>query len=300
MRGENETKLTQTGAVMGTPAYMAPEQAMGHRDADARTDVHAVGVMLYEMLAGKTPYYGDNYHQVLHAIIVGKPVPLEQLRPGLPSRFYAAVTRAMSADPSARFANAAAFRAALQGELPRVDDANEQPAFALPKHLVVTDLPRPANPSLATDDTAPPFPLDPRARASAPTPAGLVPQHVQAIDLDRPALELDRPPVVEQPPPPSPSRAPKTIGVVLLAAVIATGAFLGWRTWQSPRDSVIELAHVPLGARLLLDGTHIEGTRLQLPISAEAHRLEIELPHRQPRIVTFDALRSRTIDLAAP
>ncbi len=104
MRGEqNETRLTQTGAVMGTPAYMAPEQAMGHATADARTDLHAVGVMLYEMLSGKPPYAGDNYHQVLHAIIVGKPVSLAQLRPGLPPRLYAAVARAMAADPAVRF-----------------------------------------------------------------------------------------------------------------------------------------------------------------------------------------------------
>src|SRR5439155_127934 len=64
--GEAQGRLTKSGAIMGTPLYMAPEQIRGQRDLDARVDLYATGVMLYEMLAGRTPYGGHTFGQIAH------------------------------------------------------------------------------------------------------------------------------------------------------------------------------------------------------------------------------------------
>src|SRR5262249_48804158 len=83
LKREHAPRLTTTGHVIGTPLYMAPEQARGARDLDHRIDVHAVGVMLYEMLAGDLPYPGDNPNLVLFAIMNGRPIPLRDVAPAI-------------------------------------------------------------------------------------------------------------------------------------------------------------------------------------------------------------------------
>jgi serine/threonine protein kinase len=77
--------LTNTGSVMGTPYYMAPEQVFGERDIDQRADVWAFGVMLYEALSGRRPIDGENFGQLFKFIATGEVLPLEQLAPHLPA-----------------------------------------------------------------------------------------------------------------------------------------------------------------------------------------------------------------------
>jgi TolA-binding protein len=86
---------------MGTPEYMAPEQAAGH-PADPRSDIYAVGSIMYEMLGGQTPYEGDNVLEVLHKKANEPPVPLAELRPGLAPSVIALVDRAMAHMPEDR------------------------------------------------------------------------------------------------------------------------------------------------------------------------------------------------------
>ena len=76
--------LTQTGAMLGTPYYMSPEQAFGENDIDHRADVWALGVILYECLAGQRPVEGDNVGQIIKVIVTGAMVPLEKAMPSLP------------------------------------------------------------------------------------------------------------------------------------------------------------------------------------------------------------------------
>jgi len=111
--GETEApKLTMTGAVMGTPQYMSPEQARG-RHVDARTDIFAVGVCMYQALSGRLPFAGNSFNALLFAIAEEPPPPLATLRPNLDPRLTAIVERAMAKDPNARFASADEMRAAL-------------------------------------------------------------------------------------------------------------------------------------------------------------------------------------------
>ena len=94
-------RLTRPGVAMGTPEYMAPEQAAGH-PADPRSDIYAVGSIMYEMLSGTPPYEGDNVMEVLHKKANEPPRPLSELRPGLPPGVVDLVERSMARLPEAR------------------------------------------------------------------------------------------------------------------------------------------------------------------------------------------------------
>jgi tRNA A-37 threonylcarbamoyl transferase component Bud32 len=107
--------VTMTGELVGTPKYVAPEQTIGGR-ATPQSDLYAVGVLLYEMVAGVAPFAGDTPAATL-AAHQRAPVPdLRVVRPDAPAGFVAVVTRALAKDPDERFADAAEMRAALRGE----------------------------------------------------------------------------------------------------------------------------------------------------------------------------------------
>ncbi len=104
--------LTQTGAVIGTPMYMAPEQARGER-LDARCDLYSVGAIMYEMLSAQAPFAGDNYNALLFAIQQGQPTPLAELRNDIADGLMAVVERSMACDIEQRFRTAEEMSQAL-------------------------------------------------------------------------------------------------------------------------------------------------------------------------------------------
>ncbi len=116
--------MTATGAVLGTPAYMAPEQARG-APVDARVDLYALGVVMYEALSGRMPYAGNNYNAVIAAILTEDPPGLAELRPDLDPALVAVVERAMARSPDARFDSAHSMREALA---PFVHGSSHTPA----------------------------------------------------------------------------------------------------------------------------------------------------------------------------
>jgi len=102
--------LTESGVVVGTPAYMAPEQARGETTSDPRIDLWACGVVLYEMLCGTRPFEGGNYNQVLTAILTGSFAPLTARVPETAPAIDAIVARALAYDPANRFQSAIEFQ----------------------------------------------------------------------------------------------------------------------------------------------------------------------------------------------
>jgi serine/threonine-protein kinase len=106
-------RLTHTGITLGTPQYMAPEQATGGRDVDARTDVYALGAVLHEMLAGESPFAAESQHAVLRRMMTEAPTALASRRADVSSFLDAAVRRALAKRPDDRFPSAATFAAAL-------------------------------------------------------------------------------------------------------------------------------------------------------------------------------------------
>lgn len=109
---QQDATLTQTGATIGTAAYMAPEQATGQR-VGPQSDLYAVGVMLYEMLTGRLPFRGDNPVQVLYRHVSEQPVRPRELNQMIPLELEAVVLRALSKMPADRYASARQMREAL-------------------------------------------------------------------------------------------------------------------------------------------------------------------------------------------
>jgi serine/threonine protein kinase len=108
--------VTQTGAVLGTPAYMAPEQLRG-QVPDGRSDLFAVAVSLYETLAGVNPFQADELAAVLYRVVHEAPAPLAGQNPRVPPRLAAAVERALAKAPTDRFASAGELGQALTGSI---------------------------------------------------------------------------------------------------------------------------------------------------------------------------------------
>ena len=104
---------TRTGVVLGTPYYLAPEQARGSRGFDHRVDLWSMGVMFYEMLSGARPFEGENYNEILSAILMDEPRPLAEAAPHLPQRLTAIVDRALQKNPDERYATAGEMLADL-------------------------------------------------------------------------------------------------------------------------------------------------------------------------------------------
>ena len=109
-----DDRLTETGLSVGTPAYMSPEQAAGDRTLDARTDVYALGAVLYEMLAGEPPFTGPTAQAIIAKRFSGEVPRVRHVRPSVPESVEQAVLRALAPVPADRFASAAEFARALQ------------------------------------------------------------------------------------------------------------------------------------------------------------------------------------------
>ncbi|MDZ4694103.1 MAG: protein kinase [Deltaproteobacteria bacterium] len=112
------TKLTRATAIMGTPHYMAPEQAQGRIDEiESRTDQWALGCIAYEMLAGRPPFVGEDIASLLYQVIHQEPPPLDKYASELPAKAVQAIARSLSKDIQNRFATVAAFARELESSL---------------------------------------------------------------------------------------------------------------------------------------------------------------------------------------
>lgn len=109
--------ITEPGMVIGTPAYMSPEQASGESVTDARTDVYSLGIVLYEMLAGEVPFSGPTAAAVMARALTETPRPLQSVRSLVPGAVQTLVSKAMARTPADRFRSAAEFGKALDRAL---------------------------------------------------------------------------------------------------------------------------------------------------------------------------------------
>jgi serine/threonine protein kinase len=115
IRGSH-TLQTQESVLIGTPQYMSPEQAKGkNQQVDQRSDIFALGAIVYEMLSGRTAFGGDSVVSVILDVVQGTPTPLAELVPSLPPAVVAAVDRALAKAPADRFEDVGAFIGALTG-----------------------------------------------------------------------------------------------------------------------------------------------------------------------------------------
>ena len=113
----SQSVKTRTGSLMGTPLYMSPEQCKGAGALDHRTDIYSLGVMLFEMVAGRPPFVAEGVGELFAKHMLEDPPPVTEFAPATPSHVAAAIMKALAKDPQARFPDMEEFRKALVGEI---------------------------------------------------------------------------------------------------------------------------------------------------------------------------------------
>lgn len=212
------TGLTAPNAVMGTPTYMAPEQWRSE-PVDARTDVYALGVMVYQMLAGKVPFAAETPHGLMYQHLDQQPTPVRQLNPALPPAVEPVIRRALAKDRRARYASAGELARDLDRALNFPVRLPEQTVFDAPPELLDAPLDADLADALAEEDllahaddadqpdmaltnravrpSLPPAETMPPARRAAPfghrSPAANPPPAYNAPPYQAPAQSVPRP-----------------------------------------------------------------------------------------------------------
>ena len=225
-RAAQETRLTSTGAIMGTPEYMSPEQAWGE-EVGHETDLYSLAVVAYEMLSGRVPFRGTTPHAVLYKQIHEPPPPIRDSRPDLPAGVETVLSRALDKKPGQRYETAQEFvrelDLALAGTLPAA--AEEPPTLLLAADQAPSPPEQPA-----------PLPQPPRTEEPAPARTTPVPEQLAPAQVT-PAPATPAPAAPERmqeqkpashPPPPQ-RRIPRllwALGLVGLLAILAAAAGL--------------------------------------------------------------------------
>jgi len=176
------SRMTETGMSLGTPTYMSPEQAMGERTIDARSDTYALGCVLYEMLVGQPPHTGGTAQAIVAKVITEQPASIVAQRPRVPAHVEDAVLTALEKLPADRFATTAEFVAALGGHaMPvalRVDQRARRSrlrdplVLALAAAIVVLTGTAAMLISRDADNTSDPFPVRTVITADGESPIG--------------------------------------------------------------------------------------------------------------------------------
>lgn len=193
-----DTATLTSGGIVGTPAYMSPEQVYGNRDIDGRSDIYTLGVILFEMLTGRVPFSGDNPTKLMMSHVMD-PVPvIQKVNPALPPACNELIGRAMAKKPDERFSTASDLSEAL-----KATSSSQASPFPRPSQAatVVEPLPSPIK------STTPP----PSKVSSRPEP-------------------IPAPPIFTPPPTPAPSSATRyllpTIGVVAILVLCCVASFI--------------------------------------------------------------------------
>ncbi|MFI1567087.1 protein kinase [Streptomyces sp. NPDC020490] len=192
---EAATRLTGTGVAVGTPAYLSPEQIVGD-ETDHRTDLYAVGCLLYELVTGRPPFTGESPFSVMHQHLAAEPVAPSCLRPELPAAMDTVILRALRKSRDDRFPDAAAMRVSLaEAALVAPASVSPSPTEVDPAARTMT---RPAVAPRASADSTPPTPSPNRRRMGVvvqPSAEGLLAllgcllsvmvSRTDAIEIDR-------------------------------------------------------------------------------------------------------------------
>ncbi len=221
--------LTETGALMGTPAYMSPEQARGQRDLDARSDVFALGVLAYRLLTGQLPFPGETPYAVLRAVLERPPTPPCALASKVPADLEAICLRCLAKRPGGRYPSAAALaddlervirgeplltRATMRRRRPWAVGASLGGGALLLARLLLAPTPAPSSRSSG----APPAAVASQAPA-VPPPQGAL--------AERPAAAGGAPPTPAAARPAQRARLPTRAGLALLEVHGGAGGGLG-------------------------------------------------------------------------
>ncbi len=300
-----EHRLTMTGMVLGTPHYMAPEQARGDKEITEAVDIYAVGVMLYEMLCKRVPYDGENYNVLIYQVLSGEYARPTLYRPDLLPGLEAIILKAMSLKPWDRFLTAEEFIETLE---PYCSGPRSSPSLRIP---VQSPLRQHKRGITATAETlaSPPVTAEGQALgAAAAHEATLTPGMVSAPGIAHAASTVrpggaaaeDLGLTIRQPPGLSTTRftnvrsSPLRIVIPLLILPIVAGLVLAlvWPGDEAPTTTapavaapepqpaatevVIDFTVTPPDATVLVAGRPVSGGKLTLPAGTAALPVRVE------------------------
>ncbi len=270
LEGDDAKGLTQTGTVLGTPYYMSPEQARGDQDLSARSDVYAMGVILYQMMAGCLPFDAPNYNALLIKILTEEPVDATEHNPEIPPELAEAINVSMARDPNDRYQDCIEFRRHLLPFVPGASTRFETGLSPASRTAV--------NAALSATATETPLEmtrsgLDTPSKGKLPLIIGGVAAVLVAVIVGFFFLKGDKkeapaPATVQQvapkplPPPPQEKKEPK-------AASPAKET--------KPNSVNLTILSVPSSAEIKIDGVVVDSNPFKGPFTKDKvlHRIEI-------------------------
>jgi eukaryotic-like serine/threonine-protein kinase len=248
--GGEEMNVTRAGAVVGTPYYMSPEQAKGSSAIDARTDVYAIGVLLYQATTGQVPYQAETFNELLFKIVLEVAPPPQVYVPDIDPEFAGIIMRAMAREPEQRYQSCAEFASALQSFTAARSSALPAPPPAPPPNrppaTQVLDLAQmPPLPAMAPQHIALNQPSSPSWPGNPPMVDPTMPMQASPLHANGPAwAQVSGSGTAAQPPAPgSPSatgaswgnastasaprsKTPMILGAIGVVALVAVGAIV--------------------------------------------------------------------------
>jgi serine/threonine-protein kinase len=230
--GSGSPALTKTSSLVGSPIYMAPEQFDGSKRVDERTDIWALGIVLYELATGITPFESETIAQLISSVLHAKPMSFAEHGLIVPDGFEAIVERALAKQPDDRFASVSELAQAL---------VPYGPTHASLRASRVSRL-LPSVPRHSSRHSGVPMP------SRTPNPKNRTPP-------DGSKSEPDKPPSMPRGPTPNDWEMSRTrvdgrtqarrVGVVALALLVPLGGFFGYRAFRAPEPAVSVSANVP-------------------------------------------------------
>ncbi len=207
LSGGSGMSMTRTGAVVGTPYYMSPEQVRGAKLVDHRSDLYSVGVVVFECITGVLPFEAETFNELMFKIALEPPRDPEQLVPGLDPRFAAIVRKSMAREPDGRYASAQEFAQATMDWM----QAANIPMLGMGSGAGNTT-------PFATSQAGPP-PAEPTAPAAPMATTGA---NNLGLDKTTASGSLSR-----TPPPPQKRSGPPVVAIAVGAAVLVAAAGIG-------------------------------------------------------------------------
>ena len=287
---EESLRLTDTGRILGSPFYMAPEQARGLPGLDHRVDIYAAGAVLYYMLSGSPPVEESRYADLVCAIIEGRLIPISERVPGLPANVASTVMCALARQPENRFADAQSFGQALEASL--ADEGT--------KRVLADTMPNRQSPA-SGETGAPQSTLTGPSRPAvaprfAPTPLAASP-----IELAEPRRQRRGTLYT----PKAKRRLPRLGRPLAVVAFVFCALFLAhrylaprWKQATRPSEIRIDLSTKPDDAEVYVDGVMTGSRPILLPRAESGkYRIRVQASGYRTRVLTVSSAKSQVLSV---